>query len=57
VSLIVDPEEVERERQKAAHEEQLVLDLIGGCFSQSGDSGTFSSGQIVLYFQLHPVGI
>lgn len=29
VSVMVDPEEIERERLKAQQEEQLVLDLIG----------------------------
>jgi len=29
VSVMIDPEEIERERQKAQYEEQLVLELIG----------------------------
>lgn len=29
VSVIIDPEEIQRERLKAQQEEQLVLDLIG----------------------------
>ena len=33
ITIIVDDEEVEKERQLAQREEELVMDLIGTCLS------------------------
>ncbi|XP_052242570.1 uncharacterized protein LOC127852659 [Dreissena polymorpha] len=48
VSVIVDPEEVEREKQKVQQEEQLVLDLVEVKIVLGLD-GMLSSGKIVLW--------